>query len=51
MVDLMVAKLPLKAGTNVISFTRDASAENSNNYNIAGIAFISLTQINLGAIV
>lgn len=48
MVDLTVASLALKAGTHVISFTRDASTANENNYNIAGLIFKSFTPVYLG---
>lgn len=47
-VDLLIAKIDLEVGTNVITFTRGTSSGNDNNINIAGVVFEATTLVNLG---
>ena len=47
--EVLFATLELKAGTNVITFTRGTGDGNTCNINIAGVAFVATTEVKLGA--
>ena len=46
-IDIIVSRLELKKGTNVITFTRTTSTAAENNFNIWGVGFITADDVTI----